>query len=208
MNNRIEVLDGQGWIELIDFMGDELKIVNAARMAYGRQSKELSESDIQILKALLINGHTSPLEHVVFTFHIYAPIFVARQWMRHRTWSYSELSRRYTKKDIQFYIPKHFTGDGVKELEQCRGIYTKACVEAVDTYNELLNEGVKPEQARGVLPLSLMTEFKGTVDLHNLIHFLALRDDIHAQWEIRQYAEAIKTLIRKVVPHVAEELKW
>lgn len=206
--NRIELLDGQGWIELDDFMGSELKIVNAARIAYNRRSNELSDSDLEILKALLVNGHTSPLEHVVFTFHVYAPIFVVRQWFRHRTWSYSELSRRYSKKDIRFYIPSEFNGNGVKEIGECRELYAKQYAGALKTYNELLDKGVKAEQARDVLPVGMMTEFYGTVNLNNLLKFLALRCDVHAQKEIREYADAIKVLVRKVVPHVAEYLKW
>ena len=208
MDNRIELLDGQGWIELDDFMGSELKIVNAARIAYNRRSNELNDSDLEILKALLVNGHTSPLEHVVFTFHVYAPIFVVRQWFRHRTWSYSELSRRYSKKDIWFYIPSEFNGDGVKEAGECRELYARQYAEALKTYNELLDKGVKAEQARDVLPVGMMTEFYGTVDLNNLLKFLSLRCDVHAQKEIREYADAIKVLVRKVVPHVAEYLKW
>lgn len=206
--DRIEVLGGQGWIELDDFMGSELKIVNSARIAYNRRSDKLNESDLQILKALLVNGHTSPLEHVVFTFHVYAPIFVVRQWFRHRTWSYSELSRRYSKKDIRFYIPSEFSGDGVREAGECRELYARQYGEALRTYNELLDKGVKAEQARDVLPVGMMTEFYGTVDLNNLLKFLALRCDVHAQKEIREYADAVKVLVRKVVPHVAEFLKW
>ena len=210
MTERIELLDGQGWIELTDFMGDELKIVNSARIAYGGRSKELSDSDLSILKALLVNGHTSPLEHVVFTFHAYAPIFVVRHWFRHRTWSYSELSRRYTKKDISFYVPTHFNGDRVKpeNIDICREVIAKSNMFAIEQYNQLIDMGVKPEQARMVLPLNLMSEFYGTVDLNNLIHFISLRADDHAQWEIRQYADAMKTLAARVVPHVAKELGW
>lgn len=208
--NRIEVLDGQGWIELTDHMGDELRIVDTARIAYGGRSNNLSESDLAVLEGLLKNGHTSPLEHVVFTFHAYAPIFVVRHWFRHRSWSYSELSRRYTRKDIAFYTPSHFNGDGVAEEDKaaCQSRMIKAAMAAVDLYHELLGKGVKPEQARTVLPVSLMTEFYATVDLNNLLKFLSLRCDQHAQWEIRQYAEAIKPLVSGILPHVARFLGW
>ena len=206
--DRIEVLKGHGWIELTDHMGDELKIVNAARIAYNKQSETLDDNDKAILKALLTNGHTSPLEHVVFTFHVKAPIFVVRQWFRHRTWSYSELSRRYTKSEPEFYYPYYFTGknevDGEKVVELLMNTYA----EAVNAYDQLLNAGVKAEQARMVLPVGMMTEFYGTVNLNNLLKFLGLRDDAHAQYEIQEYAKAIKQLVKPILPTVAEALKW
>lgn len=197
MQNRIDLLD-HGFLELTEVFGDERKIVNAARIAYGAKTNELTPTDIGILKGLLTNGHTSPLEHVSFTFLVKCPIFVARQWMRHRTWSYSELSRRYAKGGMKFYTPE---GDDSGEYE---AVYSYA----LSAYNTLLERGVKREQARAVLPVGLYTEFYASVDLNNLLHFLRLREDFHAQYEIRVYAEAIKRLVAPCLPHVAEFLGW
>lgn len=203
------LLDGRGSIELVQHTGDELLIVNTARIAHNRQTQELTESDLGVLRGLLTNRHTSPLEHVIFTFLVKAPIFVARQWMRHRTWSYSELSRRYTRDDIEFYVPAQFTGLEVSGIPSIlRQKYESIYAQELATYETLIAAGVRREQARAVLPVGMYTRFYATVDLNNLIKFLILREDSHAQYEIRVYADAIKTLVRPYIPHIAEYLNW
>lgn len=207
------LLDGQGYIALTDYMGDELKIVNAARIAYNARSGVLSRRDKAILTSLLSNGHTSPLEQVTFTFFVKAPIFVARQWFRHRTWSYNEMSRRYTKTAPEFYVPRHFTGGYLDDSDI--GVVNGLAAPIVHLYDQvartywwLMSKGVKPEQARVVLPVATMTEFFATVNLNNLLKFIALRDDIHAQYEIREYAHAMKGLVKPLLPTIAEAMGW
>ena len=200
-------------------MGSEVTIVNAARVSFGKQRNEMGERDAQLLRYLIAHRHTSPLEHVVFTFLIHCPLFVRSQWHRHRSWSFNEISRRYTSVDIEFYVPPVFRAQAednrqasilsdALDQDTCRDLTTAHHQAAFDLYNRLLEMGVCREQARGILPQNLLTTFWGTVDLHNLIGFLELRDSPHAQWEIREYAHAIKELVRPFVPNVAEILGW
>ena len=212
--NHVSVLDGQGWVGLIDTLGSETTIVNAARVSFGKIKSEMDERDVGLLNYLIENRHTSPLEHIVFTFSIHCPLFIRGQWHRHRTWSYNEISRRYTEIDMQFYTPSKLRRqaetnrqasvedpdfDDAKLIELIR----RQNEESLKLYESLLAAGVCREQARGVLPQNMMVTFWGTVDLNNLLHFLELRDSDHAQWEIREYAKAIKKLIKPIVPHVA-----
>ena len=104
-DNHVKVLDGQGWVGLIDHLGSETTIVNAARVSFGKIRTEMNENDVKLLKYLIENRHTSPLEHLVFTFSVHCPLFIRGQWHRHRTWSYNEISRRYTDIDLEFYTP-------------------------------------------------------------------------------------------------------
>lgn len=213
--NHVSVLGGQGWVGLIDNLGDETTIVNAARVSFGKIKDEMDERDITLLEYLIENRHTSPLEHLVFTFSIHCPLFVRGQWHRHRTWSYNEISRRYTEVNMEFYTPT--------KLRAQAKIDRQASVENADLDNDalrkmisdhnqasfklfedLLEKGVCREQARGVLPQNMMVTFWGTVNLGNLLHFLELRDSEHAQWEIREYAIAIKKLIKPYIPNVAK----
>ena len=213
--NHVKVLGGQGWVGLIDHMGTETTFVNAARVSFGKLKKEMDERDIQLTEYLIANKHTSPLEHMVFTFSIHCPLFVRGQWHRHRTWSYNEISRRYTDFDIEFYTPPKLRrqaksnrqasfADENFEDEALRKEIEKHHMESFKLYERLLENGVCREQARGVLPQNMMVTFWGTVDLSNLLHFLELRDSEHAQWEIREYAVAIKKLIKPFIPNVAE----
>jgi thymidylate synthase (FAD) len=216
---HVRVLAGQGWIGLLDSLGSEATVVNAARVSFGRRHETMDEKDVKLLKYLLDHRHTSPFEHVVFSFSVHCPLFVRSQWQRHRTWSYNEISRRYTEVDLEFYLPPvvreqapsnrqasidplHVDQDATRRLI---GSQNQA---ALALYTRLLGMGVCREQARGILPQNLMTTFWATVDLHNLITFIALRDSPEAQWEIRQYAVAIKTLIRPRFPNVAAALGW
>jgi len=212
--NHVKVLDGQGWVGLIDHLGTESTIVNAARVSFGKLKSEMEERDVKLLEYLIANRHTSPLEHMVFTFSIHCPLFVRGQWHRHRTWSYNEISRRYTEIDMEFYTPAELRRQSENNrqasfsdpdfdgsaLAQEIGKHNQASLEL---YEKLLASGVCREQARGVLPQNMMVTFWGTVDLSNLLHFLELRDSDHAQWEIREYAVAIKKLIKPIIPNVA-----
>jgi len=215
--NHVKVLGDQGWIGLIDHLGSETTIVNAARVSFGKMKDEMDEKDIALLGYLIKNRHTSPLEHMVFTFSVHCPLFVRGQWHRHRTWSYNEISRRYTEVDMEFYVPPEIREQA--ESDRQASVETEKDHSAeiakiaahnqasLDLYNELLAAGVCREQARGVLPQNMMVTFWATVDLSNLIHFLDLRDSEHAQWEIREYAKAIKSLIKPIVPNVMRTLE-
>ena len=213
--NHVKVLGGQGWIGLIDHLGTEATIVNAARVSFGKLKKEMDARDITLLEYLIANRHTSPLEHVVFTFSIHCPLFVRGQWHRHRTWSYNEISRRYTEIDLEFYTPVALRRQAESNRQasyadpdfddaELRNLIRQHNADSLALYEKLLASGVCREQARGVLPQNMMVTFWGTVDLSNLLHFLQLRDSDHAQYEIREYAIAIKQLIRPIVPHVVE----
>jgi thymidylate synthase (FAD) len=216
---HVKVLAGQGWIGVLDSMGSEVSIVNAARVSLGRCRKAMADQDVKLLKYLLDHRHTSPFEHVVFTFSVHCPLFVRSQWQRHRTWSYNEISRRYTEVDLEFYVPPVVREQAASNRQAsidpvhvdqtaARQLIDGQNRAAVDAYKRLLEMGVCREQARGVLPQNLLTTFWATVNLHNLIHFLELRDDAGAQWEIRQYAVAIKALIQPQFPNVAQAVGW
>ena len=208
-----------GNIKLIRHMGDELAIVNAARMSFDKHKDELDDKDIALLRSLVRNHHTSPLEHVVFTFEVHCPLFVRAQWFRHRTWSFSEVSRRYTSEGMDFFLPsedeirmqsadaREASVDGLSPVrKEAVEKMEEATRKAFEVYQELLDMGVSREQARMVLPQNLNTTFLATVDLNNLIKFLQLRSGKHAQSEIRVYAECIKELITPIVPHIVTEL--
>lgn len=218
----MKVLD-KGYANLVDCMGNDVTIVNAARVSFDKRVNYISRQDINLVRYLLQNKHTSPFEHVVFTFEIKSPLFVARQWMRHRTWSFNEISRRYTSENIDFYIPTELrkqaesnrqasTDETIKMVRGVDGYPLQPVSELMEyttthllrIYHRLLEDGVAREQARMVLPQNMYTTFYGTVDLHNLLHFLELRNSEHAQYEIRLYAQALEELI---TPYVQETLK-
>ena len=213
--NHVKVLNGQGWVGLIDHLGSEISVVNAARVSFGKLKTEMDERDVNLLEYLIDNRHTSTMEHIVFTFSIHCPLFVRSQWHRHRTWSYNEISRRYTEIDMEFFTPATLRRqaatnrqasvtdpafDDAKLIEEIAEHNRKS----EELYEHLLASGVCREQARGILPQNMMVTFWGTVDLANLLHFLELRDSDHAQLEIREYAQAIKKLIKPYIPHIAE----
>jgi thymidylate synthase (FAD) len=213
--NHVKVLGDQGWVGLIDHLGSETTAVNAARVSFGKMKEEMDEKDVVLLDYLIENKHTSPLEHIVFTFSIHCPLFVRGQWHRHRTWSYNEISRRYTEVDMEFYTPPKLRMQAETNRQasvdapdfddsELREKISSHNQKSLELYESLLESGVCREQARGVLPQNMMVTFWGTVDLGNLLHFLELRDSEHAQWEIREYAIAIKKLIKPLIPNVAK----
>ena len=177
LDKEYKVLD-HGFVRLVDYMGSDDRIVQSARVSYGEGTKTYRQ-DKGLINYLLRNDHTSPFEQVVFTFHVKMPIFVARQWVRHRTGRMNEISGRYS----------------VMKDEQER---------IFNNYHELLDMGIAREISRIDLPLSLYTEFYWQMDLHNLFHFLALRLDGHAQYEIREYARTMFEIVKIVCPIAAE----
>jgi len=210
-----KVLD-HGFVELVDHMPQEnldKAIVDGARVSYQTGTKT-TRGDRGLIRYLVRNWHTSPLELVVFKFRIKAPLYIARQWLRHRTASVNEMSARYSIVDEEYYEPEvlrgqsevnHQGSEGVVELEsELNELMSKNYKCSFKIYQELLDKGVCREQARGVLPQSTYTSFVWKMDLHNLMHFLQLRMDHHAQKEIRDYATAIYELVQPLVPHSME----
>ena len=210
------VLD-QGFISLVDYMGNDAAIAQAARCSYGPGTRAVND-DRTLIRYLVRHKHTSPLEQVELKFHCKMPIFVARQWVRHRTASLNEMSGRYSVMPLQFYTPEaeNFQLQS-KDNKQGRdasaeeGIYkgfsaaTKVIRNNVKKhYVECLTYDVARELARIDLPLSTYTEWYWKMDLHNLMHFLGLRCDSHAQWEIRQYANIMAGIVKVVAPAAYE----
>lgn len=190
--SKVEVLNN-GYVELIDILGNEKRIADVARISYGKTTGNNNES---LIKHLLNNGHLSPFEQVQFTFKIKCPIFVARQWMRHRTGKYNEKSRRYTKKKWDYYIPN------IREKDKEKII--NAMSAQIELYEELLESKIKPEIARTIMGVGFNTEFYFTIDLRNLLHFLELRTEEHAQYEIRMYANTIENIVKQYFPNVIQ----
>lgn len=217
--NSVHVLDGdQGWVAMIRHSGEEVDIVNSARVSFGKLRTEMNDNDRKLLKFLIREKHFAPLEHITFSFLIHCPLFVRGQWHRSRTWSYNEISRRYTEVDMEIYSPVDFRrqstdnkqasidADFISDNEKTAAIdiFNNVKKTSLEAYEKLLELGVCREQARSVLPQGMMTTFYGTVNLRNLLHFLSLRMDSHAQWEIRQYANAIHDMLKPLYPNVME----
>jgi thymidylate synthase (FAD) len=199
--------DNISTIELIRVSGSDVDIVNAARVSYGKYVNSISEKDIGLIKFLLAHEHTSPFEHNQLSFRIKAPIFVARQWMRHRMNSYNEISYRYVKAPLEFYVPPYFRYQDIKNKQASVGAfkdtnlehrYKQAIQKSIETYELLLENGVCRELARGVLPLCTYTQFIFTCNLHSLMHFMRLRLHAGAQHEIRMFAQG---LLKLALPH-------
>ncbi|MCP5369819.1 MAG: FAD-dependent thymidylate synthase [Rickettsiaceae bacterium] len=225
----LPVLD-HGFIRVIDYMGDDSSIVQAARVSYGRGTKK-SLQDKGLINYLMRHRHTTPFEMCDIKFHIKLPIFIARQWIRHRTASINEYSARYSILSNEFYIPNkmHLT---TQSLENKQGRSTQAlpedesnrilemlradAIQCHEHYIAMLNEdeqgnvidpnkvGITRELARMNLTLNTYTEWYWKINLHNLLHFVALRADAHAQYEIRVYAEVILNILKRWVPYAFE----
>lgn len=213
-DSLIRVLD-HGHVRLVDHMGSDLSIVRNARVSYDAEWRtgEDEGKDAKLISYLVKNRHTSPFESVSFTFDVKAPIFVFRQWHRHRTWSFNEVSARYAPLPEEFYVPEpgllttQATGNKqMRTAEQhprahdWRATMRMHCAVTFDIYRAMLEDGVPRELARAVLPVATYSHMFATVDLHNLMHFLKLRLHEHAQYEIRVYAEAMLQLIEPLVP--------
>ena len=213
LDKEYKVLD-KGFVRLVDYLGSDQRIVQSARVSYGNGTKTVSQ-DAGLIDYLLRHQHTSPFEQVVFTFHVKMPIFVARQWVRHRMGRMNEVSGRYSIMKDEFYVPETkdlepqskdnkqgrsdepFEPAKAKEIQDTLAQGQK---DSYDAYSKLLDTGLAREVARINLPLSLYTEFYWQMDLNNLFKFLKLRLDGHAQYEIRQYANVMLELVRKVCP--------
>jgi len=220
MSDAIKVLD-HGFVRLVDTMGDEQAIVDAARVSY-QQGTQKTRNNRGLIRYLMRRGHTSPLEMCELKIHVKMPIFVARQWIRHRTASLNEVSGRYSVLPSEFYLPEK---DCIKmqSKQNKQGGSEPVSSSIASVVQDVMKEGalqnyqdyenilqgygvceIARETARMVLPLSLYTEMYWKIDLHNLLHFLRLRLDSHAQYEIRVYAEAIAKIVQDWVPIVWE----
>src|SRR6056297_3237596 len=217
LDKEFPVLD-KGFVRLVDYMGGDERIVQAARVSYGEGTKTVRE-DRALIDYLLRNRHTSPFEQVVLTFHVKMPVFVARQWIRHRTARINEISGRYSVMEEEFYVP---AGDHIalqsddnkqgrsgetldpKRQMEIQGELAAQQKRAYQDYMGYIDHGIARELARINLPLSLYTQWYWQMDLHNLLHFLRLRMDAHAQLEIREYANQIFELTKIVAPLAAE----
>ena len=220
----VSVLD-HGFVRTIDYMGDDAAVVQAARVSYGKGTKKVSD-DAGLINYLLRHRHTTPFEMCEIKFHIKVPIFIARQWIRHRTANINEYSARYSVLDREFYIPsldqlasqstQNHQGRGDvldgAEANEVLQILKEDSIRNYDHYVEMLNEdpdgnkidedrnGLARELARMNLTLNAYTQWYWKIDLHNLLHFLSLRADAHAQYEIRVYAEAMLETVKRWVP--------
>lgn len=222
--------DDIGKVELVDYVGSDLTIVNSARVSFGKRKEELDTNDEKLIHYLIRHRHTSVLEHNFVTFRFKVPLFVRSQHHRHRTWSYNEISRRYTEENLQFYEPKEFRTQHESNrqasnenelinpkietlhLVNDHGFaiqYTEGYVcDAVKThnqmsvrlYNKMMDVGVCREQARGILPQNLYTEYYGSANLNNILKFVDLRTHEGAQWEIQRAAQAVLQVISELYP--------
>jgi thymidylate synthase (FAD) len=212
-NHDISVLD-RGFVRLVDYMGTDLTVVNAARVSFGKRKDTFDDKDAELVSYLATHEHTAPFRHAYLTFHVKAPIFVFRQWMKHRIASdFNEISGRYVEfSSDEFFVPEQFRQQAKINKQGSEGqipeeshqtaldAYIGACRNSVDQYKALIEMGVCREQARCVLPLALYSEVYWTVGLQAVAHFLHLRLDSHAQWEIRQYAKAVRELTEPIFP--------
>ncbi len=192
---KIKVLDN-GFVALVDSMGGDKAVIEAARRCYMSEPQG-EESDAKLIRHLITKDHGTPFEHAYFRFDVKCPIFVARQWIRHRMGTYNEMSLRYCLAQRDFYIPAEFSGEALEG-------YKNTINETFNTYEKLVSSGMKREQARGVLPLSIYTLFYWTVNARSLMNFLKLRLDKSAQAEIREYAKALLEIFRQMMPVTAK----
>ena len=213
--------DGIGSVSLVDHMGNDITVVNSARVSFGIQKHDLDRRDKRLINYLIKHRHTSTLEHNLVTFKFVVPLFVRSQHHRHRTWSYNEISRRYTDKDLRFYEPVAFrtqhedNRQASNENDTANPTITPQFVDSyisasdamkswhkqsLDFFDKLIEAGVCREQARGILPQNLYTEYYGTVNLNNLLKFIDLRTHEGAQWEIQKVAEACLEIVTDLFP--------
>jgi thymidylate synthase (FAD) len=223
MDQKINVLD-KGYVRLVDTLGNDLSVANAARVSYDKQSEEMSERDARLIKFLWDEKHTSPFRHAAMTFEVYAPLFVARQWWKHAVASthlddqngWNESSRRYITENEEFYLPKgnewrskpenSKQGSGTPLEAEVGGWFTNKLFDITemgkDLYDKAMEAGIAPEQARLFLPAyGMYVRWRWTVSLHGVLSFLDQRLPQDAQYEIREYAEAVKELTKDSFPY-------
>jgi thymidylate synthase (FAD) len=210
--------DGIGKVELVDHIGSDLTIINSARVSFGVHKTELDDKDRKLIRYLIKHKHTSTLEHCFVTFRVKVPLFIRSQHHRHRTWSYNEISRRYTDENLEFYEPMTFRTQHEKnrqasneenqidpvvyevgEVKASRAIRDHHLA-AVFLYEEMMRKGVCREQARGILPQNLYTEYYASANLNNVLKFIELRSHDGAQWEIQKVAEAMLKTLEELYP--------
>ncbi len=215
-NDAIQCLD-KGFVRLVDSMGGDDAIVQAARVSYGKGTSKVSQ-DRGLIRYLMRHRHTTPFEMVEFKFHCKMPIFVARQWVRHRTANINEYSLRYSEARDEFYFPdpkniqfqsafnkQGRMGDVSQELKKkVQNYFKEISHRSFEVYSELNKAGVTRELARAILPVNLYTEWYWKNDLHNLLHFIGLRSDSHAQYEIRVFSDAMAKSVKEVAPFAWE----
>ncbi len=213
--------DSIGKIELVQHMGEDITVVNSARVSFGVHKTEMNEKDEKLINYLIKHRHTSTLEHNIATFRIKVPLFVRSQHHRHRTWSYNEISRRYTNTNIEFYMPTKFrtqhksnrqasnTNDLINPdvstnnwsgNAKASELYKDHCKDSLDIFNDLIDQGVCREQARGILPQTMYTEYYATANLNNILKFIGLRTHEGAQWEIQRLAESMLDIVESIWP--------
>lgn len=215
--------DSIGAVDYVSHMGTDLSVVNSARVSFGKHKEVLDDKDRKLIKYLIKHRHTSTLEHNLVTFRFCVPLFVRSQHHRHRTWSYNEISRRYTDVDIRFYQPTSFRTQHKSNRQASNAeekinpvmvpdlsdsdygvtaseIILKHNENSLKLYNNLIAKGVCREQARGVLPQNMYTEYYGTTNLNNLLKFIDLRTHMGAQWEIQKVAEACLEIANTLWP--------
>ena len=221
---RPQHLELEALLELVEAMGCDLTVVNSARVSFGKRKEELDEKDEKLIRYLIKHRHTSTLEHCVVTFRCKVPLFVLSQHHRHRTWSYNEISRRYTDFNIEFYEPQTFRKQhksnrqasesvggfnppiiwmptvGVGMSRSASKIIEVHHKRSLELFEVLLEGGVCREQARGVLPQNMYTEYYATANLNNIMKFIDLRTHSGAQWEIQRLAEEMLEICKKIYP--------
>jgi thymidylate synthase (FAD) len=226
MDKKIDVLD-KGYVRLVDVLGNDLSVANAARVSYDKESKDMSERDAKLIKFLWDENHTSPFRHAAMTFEIYAPLMVARQWWKYAVSSthvddqngWNESSRRYITENEEFYMPKgdqwrskpenSKQGSGPALSSDVGGWFSSKLWDTVENgkrlYDKALEAGVAPEQARLFLPAyGMYVRWRWTVSLHGILNFLEQRLEHDAQSEIRDYALAVKELTKDTFPYTYE----
>lgn len=213
-NDNATPVGSAGFVRLVDFMGGDNRVVTSARVTFAGESKG-DERDKKLISYLLEHAHLSPFEHSVFQLHVKCPIFVARQWMRHRWGSYNEVSARYTKVSDEFFIPQSFRAQDTHNKqgsisadtlpqEELLAVYNAALEQSYAAYTKLIDAGVAREMARMLLPVGQYTQFYWTVNARSLMNFLSLRADAHAQAEIRDYADALLGVLHEKMPWTHE----
>jgi thymidylate synthase (FAD) len=219
MTNELSVLSG-GFVRLDAVNADDLSVVNAARVSFGKKSDTMTDADDGLVGFLMREKHGTPFEHNFFRFHVKAPIFVVREWFRHRIgWSYNEYSGRYSEIPTEAYLP---TGEQMRTQTGKPGAYTfepmengqfsqdrikLSYMQSFGAYEKLLEEGVAKEVARMVLPVATYTEFYATTNARALMNFISLRGDQTAQWEIRQYSNALEYFLSENMPATYRHFK-
>jgi thymidylate synthase (FAD) len=213
MMDPVPVLN-HGFVRLDDYMADDLSVVNSARVSFGKRKSILNDADIGVINHMMANKHGTPFEHNSFRFHVKCPIFVMREWIRHRISSFNEFSMRYTEAPAEWYVPDvsavryqvgkagayNYERANHETASQTVAVINSTCQSAYDAYQGMLQAGIAKEVARAVLPVAMYTEFYWTINARSLMNFLSLRNAPQAQAEIQEYARVIEGMFSDVMP--------